>query len=226
MEEPKKQARKIFDGEQEKTFFSHPFIGTSSVNSWNQQIPKLLKRLDKCPDDRSLVILSALVVENQTDIVLHLLLPDYNKLLKKSNDFTFSTKLDLLSAFRIIPDHILLCANGVRLIRNEFGHNLELESLNDIKSGNKLVAYYENIPSMGKATGIKNKNLFETLTDTAAMGIRAYEYNIILFKEMVNSDIFLDELERRGKEKTDIAKNRALGNAKLGHGSIYTKKRH
>jgi hypothetical protein len=144
-----------------------------------------------------------------------------------NRDFGFSMKLDLLSAFRVIPEHILLCADVVRLIRNEFAHNLELESLENIskRSANKLVSYYENTPSIGSATGIKTKNLFESVVDIATMGIRAYEYNIRLFKETVNSKTFLSNLEQIGTERTEQTKQKPLGNEAVGHGSLYTKKK-
>ena len=109
----------------------YPFSDTEDVFRYNKETIPLYEKIKSTGDDRSYVIMSALIVEYLSDNLLELLLRHYEKLLK-ANNLTFSDKVGLFSSVGLIPKHIITCVSPIRRIRNEFSHTLELDSLDKI----------------------------------------------------------------------------------------------
>lgn len=79
-------------------------------------------------DDRSLVLVGAMLIEQDVESLLRILIPGYNKLVEHNN-FTFSMKILLLRSFKAIPNRLILLADGVRNLRNTFAHDLSGDNL-------------------------------------------------------------------------------------------------
>lgn len=198
----KDEEKGLFHGKKGESIFTKPFIpDLSGSMGHNIEMPKLFEKTKKAGDDRSLAIVAALIVEHNIDRILKIWIP--SKLIndEDDHDFTFSMKIRLIKAFKLIPPHILECADCIRKIRNDFGHNLDLDNF-DQKSIDRLKtsyhnsclykyydSYYEN--SEPKST----LELFDTVAFIAISGIRSYETNIAILRETIQSDEFLEKLE-------------------------------
>ena len=58
-------------------------------------------------------------------------MPGYETLLREA-DFPFSMKIKIADALRLIPSRILTSCDLMRKVRNEFVHNLELQSFSQL----------------------------------------------------------------------------------------------
>jgi hypothetical protein len=109
----------FFNGVPGQTLFDHPFMGRFRADP----PPASFQKTHGIDDDRLLAIVAALVVEEKLDHLLRLFLPGYHKL--QSEQFGFAMKIRLLEALKLIPFRFTSAADCIRLIRNEFAHDLE-----------------------------------------------------------------------------------------------------
>lgn len=91
-----------------------------------------LERIERLHDDRLLVLVAAMFVENAVGDVLKSLLPGYDELEGK-RDFTFSMKISVLRALAVVPFKILNNADFIRKMRNSFAHNVAVERFCDLE---------------------------------------------------------------------------------------------
>lgn len=175
-----------------------PFFSLEELNASNAEMPAFYQRVEKSGDDRSYVILTALMLENQYDQFLSILIPGFNAL-ADNRDFTFSLKTQLLRALKLIPPLIPRCADCIRQIRNDFAHRLELEKIEDVKveylhRANRL---YNEIYAPYKQThdGKIAREVFHGLAFGAMFGLRAYRPNITAMRNRIDNPAFAMELQ-------------------------------
>jgi hypothetical protein len=188
-------------GEKGRTLFYKPLPIIADLGDWNSQVPEFFQRIEKSGDDRSYAILSAIIVEHHVVRMLKLVMPRFDDF-AKSHELSFSMKLDLLESIRLIPEHLVVCADTVRSVRNEFAHDLDIESLDGIRQStkDKLKSAFNSIPDIEKISGtVGRKTVRETLSwvvQCAVIGVRIYESNVKLLMESIRSETFLRQLER------------------------------
>ena len=96
-----------------------------------KKIDNVFGHVDTLKDDRLLVLTSALLIENAVEALLSAISPGFDKLLSRST-FTFSMKLEVAKAMKLIPFKVLNNADFIRDIRNKFAHKLEIESFESL----------------------------------------------------------------------------------------------
>ncbi|CAH1070285.1 conserved hypothetical protein [Candidatus Nitrotoga sp. 1052] len=182
-----------FHGEEGKTIFSHPFNRSLLEED---DASKLLKKVHDAGDDRSMVLVSAMVCETYIDLLLAILLPKYSRLLDGAGNFTFSTKIKLLDSFEIIPSHLTRAADLVRQVRNEFAHNLEVSSLSDVdpKIFRKLRGLYDERKIRTDIGPDDLSNLFSTVSYLATSVLYAYRESLHRFAAAVRQPEFANGL--------------------------------
>ncbi|HBZ68107.1 MAG TPA: hypothetical protein DEO70_14835 [Bacteroidales bacterium] len=136
-----------------KTVFTISMFDFENVEDNNSKSWKNFERILKTGDDRSKTILAGIIIEHYLDRLLSLLFVDY-KFLTERSDFTYSFKISLLKSLRIIPHSIITMCDCVRKVRNEFAHNFEIESINNIS---------KRIKTKSTSFMQKTQNLIRTL---------------------------------------------------------------
>lgn len=199
----------FFDGEPGESIFVKPYMTISSLHENNQAIPPLFQLMEKSGDDRSFTIITLSIIDSQLDKMLQTIMPDCDKL--EDNDLTVGFKINILISLKLIPRRILQCADCIRKIRNEFAHEFKLQSLEEIDQKNKdrlKIAYskFYNEPDLKTKT---MHELFKQVAFVAIVGLNAYQENLSLFRETIQSKKFQKELEdevkkRFEKEEHDI----------------------
>jgi len=193
-------------GGKSSTLFYKPLPIISDLGDWNSQVPEFFQRIEKSGDDRSYAILSAIIVEHHVIRMLKLIMPRFDDF-AKNHESSFSMKLDLLRSLSFIPEHLLVCGDAVRIVRNEFAHNLDIESLDGIRQStkDKLKSAFNAIPDIEKISGtIARKTVREILSwvaQCAVVGIRIYESNVRLLMESIRSETFLSQLEQTYRDR-------------------------
>ena len=183
-----------FNGVKGKTIFSTAF-GQSLFEG--QENPRLESKVPFDGDDRSMTLVSAMVSEAYIDRLLCILLPKYDRLIDMANNFTFSTKIRLLESFEIVPSHLIRAADLVRLVRNQFAHDLNVSALRQVdpKILNKLRSLCEE-RKIRRNTGPEDvRVLFDDISYMATTVLYAYRENLKLFATAVRSPAFSDALE-------------------------------
>jgi hypothetical protein len=147
-------------------------------------------------DDRLLALVSALVVENAVDGLLSALMPGYTAL-RNRMDITFSMRIQIAKAMRIIPSRILGCADFVRRVRNMFAHNLSIKSFDqlepcELQSMMDRLSQYD--PDL--LTDKSHAEVFEQLVVWTAVALRAYSLQVAALGEFVRTEEFMSGLKQ------------------------------
>lgn len=197
--------RLFFDGYKgEKVIFRTPLVMPATIKKANIEIPGLSKRIQAAGDDRSFVIMSALVVEDQLDKLLAELIPGSKQLLTHDN-FTFALKISLLRALKMIPSHVVSCVDTARKIRNAFAHNLALESLDDIeqKLKDRQFTLYEYFYRGREETG-STREIFRKVAWVGYQGLHFYRLNVKVMRDTIESPEFSDQMHKRARETPEL----------------------
>lgn len=97
-----------------------------------------LNALESSTDDRTLILVSAIIIENQIEVLLKILFPEYRNLTdNNSKELTFSMKTNLLKSFQLCDNDLFVKTNVIRKIRNRFAHDLSFRELELIDSGTR-----------------------------------------------------------------------------------------
>ena len=187
----------------------NPFVGKKGETLFYQSYQKIFKenenisffkRIDKSGDQRSLTILAAIIIENRIDKLLKLYLPRYDR---KDIDFTFSIKIKLLKASKLIPIQLLNFADCIRKVRNEFAHN-QIDNVDNITVGVK-----KRINSLFDTYGFETEkqqvvtSFFDKLKSLifyTIVGIGVFEQNLIILRQTLDSKKFIETLNHIANE--------------------------
>lgn len=202
------------NGEKGGSLFTQPF--TKGMFDGHSDPNNYVSKMFKTGDDRSKVLVAAMVSESFIDDMLGLLLPKYSLLLEDSNNFTFSTKIKLLESFEVVPRHLTVAADLIRRVRNEFAHNLHVDSLTQVKG--PILDKLRTLYSQRKIRTDKGPGdisvLFDSIAFMATSWLNFYRVNIQLYAQAVREPQFLQALEdahRKRLESEYVALKASLG---------------
>ncbi|MFA5049982.1 MAG: hypothetical protein WC501_03155 [Candidatus Micrarchaeia archaeon] len=193
---------KFFSGNEKEILFDEPCSELGNLIMRTNELPDLFLKIQKTGDDRSFVIISALVLESVLDQFLEGYIPKYKKLLENEGNFVFSTKINLLKSLELIPTLILSCAETVRKTRNKFAHNLNFDSLEKLgKDANPLKTQYNQIYSRyGENASDKTmREIFNGVVSYSISGLIAYIPNIKALNTKIRSKRFREEINAENK---------------------------
>jgi hypothetical protein len=191
--------------------FNQPFFDKINLRDWHEELPKLYKRINSAKDERSYVILLSIVLEYHLDKLLRIVIPGYNKLCERA-EFTFSLKLCLLESLRIVPPQIFMFTDCIRKIRNEFAHNLQIDSLLElskldgtksklIKNLVQLTSEYQDYLVYSKYHPDKLKFHFKDIANFVIHAFREYEPNFVALRNEIDTPDFAENLSTKNKNK-------------------------
>ncbi len=212
----------IFDGVEKTAFFSKPVLVICREND----LPELFQRVDGLDDHRLLAVVTALLIENRLDKILKLLLPKYSKLTDQTA-FTFSMKIRMLEAFNLIPQQLLEAAHILRKIRNEFAHNLEITTFDQI--GSKFQKSLKNFRNKAYKNREKteqyeqaNSDLhhsFKQVSFYCIAGLDVYQPNIDEFNSIIRSESLHNQIYINANKLQDEITQKILG---MTPGEVHT----
>lgn len=188
-----------FEGKESESAFSKPFFSWDEFQRSNEEMPEFYRRIEQSGDDRSYVILTAIVLENQYDAFLQILVPGF-KALRDSKGFGFSLKIELLRAFRLIPPLIPRCADCVRQIRNDFAHRLEIDKIERINPEHidRAKRLYNEVyaPYVQTNDGKSPREVFHGVAFGALHGLRSYRPNVVALRQQIDDPRFTEDLRK------------------------------
>lgn len=116
-----------WDGPKGETLLSTPFpFVDKDPEPWNVRVPAMFKRIARGGDDRSVVLLTAMVVEQRVSKALAIWMPGFDP---KNRSLEFNAKVRRLHDCRVIPQKMITAVDAIKSIRNAFAHSLDVDSL-------------------------------------------------------------------------------------------------
>ncbi len=174
-----------------KTFIK--MIWHLPTHTKNVEFQRLLRKLERTKDDRSYVLTSALVLEYRLEQLLSKLLPGYGKRIN-NNSFSLSQKIKIAQASELIPNEVFEAAIIVRDIRNEFAHNIKVETLGKIskKQRVKLELISSKYSFSKKRLSIRKK--YENIAFNCIREVGLYQMNIEYLRWIIKQKEFKNYL--------------------------------
>jgi hypothetical protein len=178
--------------------FTEPFHDWANPSPGEKlALPAVLNRIQSTGDDRSFVLLSAVVVERYAEELMKIIAPGFASLAAK-RDFTASLKVEVLRSLRLIPPHILHAADLIRKVRNEFAHDLNVETFSDCKESYVESLHRLAVETFGdKDPSRSHREAFRDVTFIALAGLQAYRSN---FRKLRQKLTDLSVIEQWKKE--------------------------
>jgi len=178
-------------------YFKEQYNDDKGSEKWNKTISDYIEKINNSVDDRAYVIFAAGLLEKQITKILQLIFPNYKEL-ENVDCFTFSMKIKILKATKLLPNQFLNFADLVRDFRNVFAHNIEIENFEDFKKENKLEKKLKKLDvycGEWKGNLVKSnwnnewRDKFDDIYRLSLEGFFCYEENVkILYEEIWNMD--------------------------------------
>jgi hypothetical protein len=215
----KKKAISVYKSDKRKCLFPEQF-DLWERSDWNDDLPPFFKRLNKIEDDRSFIILATSVLEYQIDRFLKAFIPNHQILINDKTNLV--TKINLIRAFNLIPEHFPDMFDNIRNIRNDFAHNLKIDSFNDANESEKLPGHIEVMRRLwdkfqnDMCYWQKDKPLrlmFNDIWRVCVEGLRVFESNVRLFRQETEKKEFINHLNKLSmelKEKRESAERESI----------------
>lgn len=195
-----KSGNEIFGGKEGECVFIKPFFDFRIDMEIRQEMPDIFRKAEKSGDERSFVLVTALIIEYHLDRLLKLLFPKFKKL-SNVPEFSFHEKSLMFESLKLIPNHIILCCNCINGIRNQFAHDLKINLIEEItpQKRTKLKSLYSEIyyDDLLKTP----KGYFQAISFIAITGLQIYEPNIKFLRQKIDSPDFIKSLFEDSKKK-------------------------
>ncbi len=144
-------------------------------------------------DDRLLVLVGALVVENTLDELLAAIMPGY-KTLRDKKDFTFSMRIEFARALQLIPTRILNCADFIRDLRNDFVHDLSVKGFDDLEQS-RIQSLHDRLSGFTPKQFEKIAEAFRMLVSYTAIALYGYAIHVSRLNDFMRSAKFGESLK-------------------------------
>lgn len=185
-----------FEGLPGKSIFQHlvqECVTEEDTNRVRAQTDSTVEHVKRHNDDRLLVLVGALLIENAIDALLEAFVPGY-KTLKANKDFTFSMRIELASRLQLIPSHIFNSAHCVRDIRNRFAHDLQINSFSALGEG-KCQAVHSHLRAFNVDPGSdwSEADKFGHLIIVTTMALNLYLSHVQWLNEYTRSESFMKQ---------------------------------
>ncbi|AOW20723.1 hypothetical protein [Urechidicola croceus] len=177
---------------------------------WNEDMPPYFKRLNEINDDRSFVILACSVMEYQIDRFLKTFIPKPEIII--NDNANLNNKILIIQAFNLIPPHFVQIMNTIRNIRNDFAHNLNIDSFSDSNKSEKLPKHIKEMERLWEKfkndmcywnKGESLRLMYKDIWRVCVEGLRVYESNVRLFRQETEKVEFIEHLQKLSTELAD-----------------------
>jgi hypothetical protein len=150
------------------------------------KVDDMLQYVKNLNDDRLLVLVSALIIENAIDGLLAAIMPGYEPLREK-RDFTFSMRIEIARALCLIPARILNCADFIRSLRNDVVHDLSIDRFDKFKP-TQLQSMRDRLLSFTSEEQVESAEVFRYLATWTAVALYAYTIHVSQLDDFIRSD--------------------------------------
>jgi len=193
-----------FEGPPGESLF-HQFkkwcLTSDSQKKLQETIVNTLKPIAALNDDRLLVLIGNLLVENAIDEFLSAIIPNYRSLRDKK-EVTFFIRIELARALKLCPSILFSCSDLIRKIRNDFVHDLSIDSFDKLPSGrSQSMKHYLYTFAPHSETYTNDADIYRTLILYLTMAISLYTKHILWLNTFIRSEEFMPILRNFCEKK-------------------------
>lgn len=162
--------------------------------------PRLYAKTLEAEDDRLFALVASLAVEHRLERLMAAWLPDFDT---EDIDFTFSIRLRMLEAAKIIPPQIIRAADVVRRVRNAFAHDIDVSRCEDLdkKVLGRLRACHVELFGEEDARSKLPRQHLQSAMFTADSGFDRYTPTLRWMNIYLRSDAFRTIMDEEGKKE-------------------------
>jgi len=169
-------------------------VPTGASERFQQKIDEeILAHVRELNDDRLLVLVGALIIENAVDELLAAIMPGYRSLRDK-RDCSFSMRVEIARALRLIPSRILNCADFIRGLRNDFVHDLSIEKLDKLKPS-RIQSMRDRLSAFTSQEFEEEAETFRMLVVWTAVALYGYTMHVARLNDFIRSNEFYASLQ-------------------------------
>lgn len=201
-----------FEGEKGKSIFFRPLIGIISKQDeteFQRSMDKIWSSLssESSKDERLVVLVGALLVENAVDEILDSIFYDYSSLRGKK-DFSFSVRIEITRSLGLLPSRFLNSADVVRKIRNEFVHNLSCNTFSKLPKNELIESMKGHLTNFDNNFDFSkgNSETFKALVAYVFLGLIVYKKHVSWLNRFIRSSDFAPVLIAFVKQQKEIKK--------------------
>jgi predicted nucleic-acid-binding Zn-ribbon protein len=194
-------------------------VSQDMVGGLQQKIDKTLEYVQELSDDRLLVLIGALIVENAVDELLASIMPGY-KSLQSKRDLTFSMRIEIVKALKLIPAKILNSADFVRKLRNSFVHDLSVDSFDKLDPS-ELQSMQDRLHGFSTEVIEDNARAFSRLVLWLTVALHIYTMHTSHLNDFIRDNRFLVNLQSFVNQENPIEKSMSMSMSDSQKAKIY-----
>jgi len=162
-----------------------------------------IKHLEGVEDDRAIILVCALLLENSVDTCLKAVGPKYHQI-EKDRDVTFSMKTRVLKVLCLVPPKLIDGIWPIRKIRNEFAHTLSIRSFDQVnaKLFQALDTQRQGIFTNFRANASRRDAVIE-MTKAILMGLQVFRLHLDMLRRLLKTAEFHNLFEKFCKVTSD-----------------------
>ncbi len=155
-------------------------ISSDFIPNWNREISEHVKKFNLYQEDRNIVIYFALLLEDQINNCLNILFVNFkDKFDSNGIQASMSLKIKILYSIPLFTQHIFDSLNCINDIRNEFAHNIYMESFSDF---NRLSKKKRTLEKLIQITEMYEGNYkYHEIDDTPRNRFKSLSLNLISY---------------------------------------------
>ncbi|MFC2021400.1 hypothetical protein ACFLU1_06455 [Chloroflexota bacterium] len=167
------------------------------IESIRRNYKRYLSYVNNVKDDRLLVIVSFLSLEDTLSTLLRSYIPKYEKLGLR----TFSQMVNQVRALKLIPSYLLDAASIINVIRNDFAHDIEIDNFDSLKSNHKqeLTRLFRYLNPQDNVRNTPISHRFSTLVENLLNIFGVYASNLSVAREYIYSKDFREKMKEIAK---------------------------
>lgn len=172
-------------------------LNANAPKELQDTIIEILKNVGGIKEDRLLVLVGSLLVENAIDNYLSAILPDFESLRIRS----FFVKINLANSLRLSPSNFFSCAHRIREVRNDFVHDLSIDSFDKLLP-KRIDSLSSNLRSFDPSANlISASDIFRNVIIFLTMGLQLYATHVRLLNDFIRSDEFIPHFQAYCEKK-------------------------
>ncbi|MBN1805561.1 MAG: hypothetical protein JW837_09935 [Sedimentisphaerales bacterium] len=195
MSEPEPEHIINMEDELKEAVFSKPLSFVFNIEviqkTIQQKVDNTISHIEKIKDDRAIVLVGSLLVENALDDFLKAIISSY-KNLRDNSYFTLSLKIQLARSLKLCTGKIFTGIDTIRKIRNKFSHELSVTRFDNINKSlmQSLCDRIRDFTPSEEISIDEHVKNFRNLVALIIIGLHVYTIHISKLREFLYSGEF------------------------------------
>ena len=160
---------------------------------------RYLSYINKVKDDRLLVMVSFLSLQDALSTLLKSYIPEYEKLELRY----LSQMVKQARSLNLIPSYLLDAASIINTIRNKFAHNIEIDNFDSLEAKEKedLTRLFRHLNPEDDIRTTPISDRFSIMVENLLIIFGVYASNLNVAREYIYSNDFRQKMKEIAKSK-------------------------